>query len=598
MERLSRPEREPGRGPLPPSSMHNWSDTVTQAEAPVPTREEEQQELSRLLALPEIARSTNLVRLLSFICEKYFEGKTDEIRESAIAVQALGRRKEGFDSQADPIVRVTARTLRKRLEAYYGHEGRGHAVHLVLPTGQYVPRFVRSGRAAEGSVPAPDAESAADASDPDMEPLAQRGGPRPPAPVVAPARSSRLPPLKHLAWVIAVIAVSAGSFWLGRRSAVREEPVSKTILVWGSPVWSDEFEGPRGAVPEPTLWAYDVGNNGGWGNKELEIYCAASSALPPCDPGNPNAFQDGDGNLVIRAIRTAGGQWTSARLKTEGLREVQYGRVEARMKLPVGAGLWSAFWMLGTDIARTGWPGSGSIDITEHVTQALGPSTIRSTIHGPGYAGVNGLSQDYTLPEGGRVDDAAYHTYGVIWSPRMLQFYVDGPANVSFVRTASDVPRDGRWVFDHPFFMILSLAVGGLWPGLPDATTPSPSQILVDYVRIYQPAPVPAPSLAAPPIRVASGQAGTTSIRLSGPIGAGRVYVACSGAPASATCSLNTSVVDFTTAGTDTAILTITTKSSGAAGRLVTPPGSYTITVTATSVSGETSRLSIPLTVS
>src|SRR5262245_49323656 len=137
------PRNARGRGCIAVSSMHNWVE-VTEAQAPpAPTREEEHEELSRLLALPEISRSANLIRLLSFICEKYFEGKTDEIRESAIAVQALGRRKDTFDSQADPIVRVTARTLRKRLEDYYRHEGRGHAVHLVLPTGQYVPRFVR-----------------------------------------------------------------------------------------------------------------------------------------------------------------------------------------------------------------------------------------------------------------------------------------------------------------------------------------------------------------------------------------------------------------------------------------------------------------------
>ena len=268
------------------------------------------------------------------------------------------------------------------------------------------------------------------------------------------------------------------------------------------------------------------------------------------------------------------------------------------MKLPVGAGLWSAFWMLGTDIAKIGWPGSGSIDVVENVPQGLGPSTIRSTIHGPGYAGVNGLWQDYALPGGGRVDDAGYHTYGVIWSPRMLQFYVDGPTNVFFVRTASDVPRDGQWAFDHPFFLLLSLAVGGQWPGPPDAATPNPSQILVDYVRAYQAAPVPAPTLAAPPISVTAGQAGTSSIRLRAPIGAGRVYLACSGAPEYATCSLNTSVVDFTTTGADTAILTITTKASSGTGRLVTPPGRYALTVTAISVSGETSRLDIPLTVS
>jgi len=284
--------------------------------------------------------------------------------------------------------------------------------------------------------------------------------------------------------------------------------------------------------------------------------------------------------------------------RTGGLREFQYGRIEARMRLPVGAGLWSAFWMLGTDIATQGWPASGSIDVVENVRQGLGPSTIRSTVHGPGYAGVKGLWQDYTLPGGGRVDDTGYHTYGVIWSPGMLQFYVDGPTNVFFVRTASDVPSDGQWAFDHPFFLLLSLAVGSYWPGPPDASTPNPSQILVDYVRSYQAAPVPAPILEAPPISVAAGQAGTSRIGLTEPMGAGRVYVACSDAPAHATCSLSTSVVDFTATGTATDILTITTKAGAGPTTLVTPAGRYALTVTAISVSGEISRLSIPLTVS
>jgi beta-glucanase (GH16 family) len=592
--------------------MHNWCDAVTEAEALVPTRDEEKRELARLLALPEISRSANLVRLLSFICEKYFEGRADEIRESAIAVQALGRRKDGFDSQADPIVRVTARTLRKRLEDYYRNEGRGDVVQLILPTGQYVPRFVRNESAFEGALPLLEAHaSAAEALEPDMALVAPPAGPvsplapmppvspaPPAAPAPASARMARLLARPALAPLLLVVAASLASFWLGRRTAPRQETASKPVLVWGTPVWSDEFDGPRGSPADATSWTYDVGNNAGWGNNELEIYCAARSALPPCDPANPNSFQDGGGNLVIRALRTPGGHWTSARLKTDGLREFQYGRIEARMKLPVGAGLWSAFWMLGTDIAKTGWPQSGSIDIVENAPQVLGPSTIRSTIHGPGYAGVNGMWQDYAFPDAGRVDDAGYHTYGVIWSPRMLQFYVDGPSNVFLVRTASDVPRDGQWAFDHPFFLVLSLAVGGQWPGSPDATTPNPSQILVDYVRVYQAGPVPAPTMAGPPVGVTAGQAGTSTIRLRGPAGGGRVYLSCAGAPQYATCSLNTAVVDFTATSMDTAILTVTTRASGSTGRLLTPPGLYSITVTAISVSGETSRLDIPLTVS
>ena len=202
------------------------------------------------------------------------------------------------------------------------------------------------------------------------------------------------------------------------------------------------------------------------------------------------------------------------------------------------------------------------------------------------------------MPGGGRVDDAGYHAYGVIWSPRMLQFYVDSPTNVFFVTTASDVPPGGQWAFDHPFFLLLSLAVGGQWPGPPDAATPNPAEILVDYVRSYQAMPVPAPALLAAPISVTAGQAGTSRIRLSEPIGPGRLYLACSGAPAYSTCSLNTSVVDPTITGGDAAILTIATKANSGKGRLGTPPGAYMLMVTATSVSGEISRLSIPLTVS
>jgi beta-glucanase (GH16 family) len=543
-----------------------------------PSREEEKQELARLLSLPEIARSANLVRLLSFICERYFEGRRDEIRESTIAVQALGRKKEAFDSQADPIVRVTARTLRKRLQDYYRGEGRGHRVQLVLPTGQYVPCFVRGG--ADYDLPAAEETEEADVFD--------AGG----------SVASRRTPVVALA--LAVVAACLLSFWLGRRTGLREEAGPKSLEVWTAPSWSDEFDGAKGTPPDPSRWTFDLGNNDGWGNREQEVYCAPGSALPaPCDVDTPNAYQDGQGHLVLQALHTAGG-WTSARLKTQSLREFLWGRIEARLKLPVGAGLWPAFWMLGTNVGSVGWPKSGSVSIVENVRQTasangLGPTMVRSTIHGPGYFAWNGIWQNYTLRHGGRVDDGSFHSYGIIWSPNMLQFYVDDPSNVFCVRTASDVPSGGEWVFNHPFYLVLNLAVGGLWPGPPDEATPSPSQVLVDYVRLYKPSQVPGPKLSGAPLSVKAGRTVTTPVTLTSAVGSGRVYVSCSGAPESSSCSLSSAVVDFSNTGSETVTLTVATQSGFGSDALLAAPGSYTLAVTAVTISGDTSMTSVPL---
>src|SRR5260221_11962863 len=117
-------------------------------------------------------------------------------------------------------------------------------------------------------------------------------------------------------------------------------------------VWNDEFNGPKGATPDPSKWTYDTGG-GGFGNGELETYCSPGSNAFPCNAGSPNIFQDGTGNLVIQA-RNSGGNWTSGRMKTQGLAQFQFGRIEARMKLPVGAGLWAVIVMLGNDMCRDG----------------------------------------------------------------------------------------------------------------------------------------------------------------------------------------------------------------------------------------------------
>jgi beta-glucanase (GH16 family) len=235
-------------------------------------------------------------------------------------------------------------------------------------------------------------------------------------------------------------------------------------------VWSDEFDGPAGAAPNPSKWTYDLGG-GGWGNDEEEDYRG---------PG-PNVFLDGQGNLVIRALRV-GGKWTSARVKTQGREAVQYGRVEARMKLPTGAGVWPAFWMLGDDIEKVGWPACGEIDIMEWVPK-YGRSTSSSTLHGPISKG-KGIGSTYTFPNGGSVDDG-FHTYGMIRSKDQLAFYRDDWQKPYFEVTKKDLPA-GDWKYDHPFFVILNLAIGGKFPGPPDRTTPDPSTMLVDYVRVYK----------------------------------------------------------------------------------------------------------------
>ena len=143
------------------------------------------------------------------------------------------------------------------------------------------------------------------------------------------------------------------------------------------------------------------------------------------------------------------------------------------------------------------------------------------------------------------MDDEGFHVYGAIWSPSMIQFYVDDPGNVFCVRSAADVPAGGEWVFNHPFFLVMNLAVGGMWPGSPDATTPNPSRVWVDYVRLYLPGQVPGPTLSAAPLSITAGRAGRARVELSSVVGSGRVYLSCSGAPPRSSCTVSPTVVDF-----------------------------------------------------
>jgi len=250
-------------------------------------------------------------------------------------------------------------------------------------------------------------------------------------------------------------------------------------------VWSDEFNSAAGTYPDAGKWAYDLGNSG-FGNPEIETYCKSGSNTAPCVTSQPNAYQDGNGNLVIQARRDSSGSWTSARLKTQGLYQFQYGKVEARMKLPVGDGLWPAFWMLGANINQVGWPQTGEDDIMEWV-QSYGPNTTSATTHGPGYSGGNGIGARYTFPNGGRVDDVGYHTYGLLWSPNLLQYYRDSPSNIFLTITPSTIPAGTQWVYNNPFFILLNFAIGsGGFPGPTDSSTPALANMLIDYVRVYQ----------------------------------------------------------------------------------------------------------------
>ena len=242
--------------------------------------------------------------------------------------------------------------------------------------------------------------------------------------------------------------------------------------------WSDEFNGPDGSAPDSSKWTYDLGGKG-WGNKELECYTNRVQ----------NAHIRG-GNLVITAQKETTpfacsddttSNYTSARLKTQGLFSQAYGRFEARIKIPAGQGMWPAFWMLGSDITTSNWPKCGEIDIMENIGKE--PGTIHGSLHGPSTIGrTSDATAPFSLPTAQNFADA-FHLYAVEWEPGIIRFYVDTNLYATF--TQSQWPSGGTWVFDHPFFLLLNVAVGGTWPSSPDNTTQFPQQMLVDYVRVY-----------------------------------------------------------------------------------------------------------------
>ena len=238
-------------------------------------------------------------------------------------------------------------------------------------------------------------------------------------------------------------------------------------------VWSDDFSGASGTTPDAAKWKFDIGvgpNNDGWGNAELQYYTNRPV----------NASLDGNGNLAITAKKEvyAGSAFTSARIKTAGLFTQAYGRFEANIKTPWGPGIWPAFWLVGSDVDTVGWPQCGEIDIMELRGQK--PNVISGTVHGPGYSAASGISKSFAL-ENNRFD-VDFHLFAIEWGKDYIDFFVDNalyqritPANVN-----------GEWVFDHPFYIIMNVAVGGNYLGFPTNQTPFPQTMFVDYVKVYK----------------------------------------------------------------------------------------------------------------
>ena len=239
-------------------------------------------------------------------------------------------------------------------------------------------------------------------------------------------------------------------------------------------VWSDEFDGPREAPPDPSKWRHETGGDG-WGNDELQHYTDELA----------NACLDGKGNLAITvhrlgpelAPRNHDRQYASARLFTKGLAGFSYGLVQARIKLPAG-GLWPGFWMLGRDIDEVGWPACGEIDVMENFGDDM--AVVHGTAHGPGYS-EPGITASHNAGESLARQP---HVYTVSWEPHEIRWYLD---HHLYAALGPDDLGGKPWVFDHEFYLLLNLAVGGTFSATPGPSVPFPQVMLVDFVRVYAP---------------------------------------------------------------------------------------------------------------
>lgn len=284
-------------------------------------------------------------------------------------------------------------------------------------------------------------------------------------PSTSATRPAGFPPVRTAGWLWLPLVLLACQV-----ARVPAQPAEAVPGDWQL-TWSDEFNQPDGSVPDAAKWKYDLGGNG-WGNHELEYYTA-----------HTNNVRIEAGKLIIQANQEdyQGMHYTSGRLLTAGKASWTYGLFEARIQIPRGQGIWPAFWLLGAGVATNGWPGCGEIDIMENIGRE--PGTIHGTVHGPGYSGEHGIGGPVTLPGGATMADG-FHVFAVDCEPASLTWYLDGKPYFSI--TPASLPKNARWVFDQPKYLLLNLAVGGSWPGYPTASNVFPQRMTVDYVRVYQ----------------------------------------------------------------------------------------------------------------
>ena len=291
-------------------------------------------------------------------------------------------------------------------------------------------------------------------------------------------------------WNINYMTFASGGGGTGSCAGISNIVVNGVTYV---PTWCQEFNGGAGS-PDTTAWNFDLGNNNGWGNNEVEVYCG-----PPGYPNNPSqcpttfststapVYIDGSGHLVIQP-RNVSGTWISGRMNTEGKQNFQYGILEASIQLPntTNQGLWPAFWSLGSNIGTVGWPTCGEADIMENwspqVDNGAGPGGNNSTIH-TAKTGGSGVGSRFTFPSG-EAADTAFHTYGVVWSQNQMEFFVDNASTPFFTVTPGSLPAGDTWPFNANIFTLLNVAVGGTLGGSTSGLS-NPGPMMVDYVRYY-----------------------------------------------------------------------------------------------------------------